>query len=150
MAAFTDIAEAVKDKLLEAPQITGDRVERGRVAALKLAWANGIVVRLVRSKGEPAGVGPGAPVDWTTLLGVDIFARGATPEAAENAVDALLATVYARLSRLALPALSVEDVAPDPAISWDADDGEGSVCRASFVLSIVHRTAAATLTAWPS
>jgi hypothetical protein len=148
MTVFADIVEAIKDKLLEATQITGDRVERGRMAVLKKGWANGIVVRLVRSSGEPAGVGDTAPIDWTTVVGVEVLARGATPEAAENALDALVAPVFARLSRLALPALSVLDVAPDPAIQWDAEEGEDVVARASFVLSIVHRTAASGLTAW--
>jgi hypothetical protein len=148
--AFVAIAESIKDKLLEAPQITADRVERGRIAELKRGWANGIVVRLVRTRGELAGVGPGAPKDWTTLYGIDIFARAATPEAAEDAVDILLAAAYARLAAYAIPGQSVEDVAPDPAIQWDTQEGEDVVCRASFVLSVVHRTAAATLTAWPS
>jgi len=149
MTAFADIAEAYKDRLLEAPQIVGDRVQRGRVAALKAGWANGIVVRMVRTAAQLAGVGMGAPKDWTTTLGVEVFARSTTPEAAEDALDALVGLVYARLAGWEPPGLSVVDAMSEPAIVWSAEEGEGAVARATLVVSLIHRTQAAALVPQP-
>jgi hypothetical protein len=148
MTAFIDIADAYKARLLEAPQIVGDRVERARRAALKKGWPDGIVVRMVRTRAQLAGVGPGAPKDWETLLGVEILARGATLQAAEDAVDALLAPVYERLSGWMPPDLAVEDALSDPSVEWDSDEGEGAVARALIVIRLNHRTHASALTAW--
>jgi hypothetical protein len=149
MTIFTTIAEAYKDRLLLAPQIVGDRVQRARRAALKKGWDDGIVVRQVRTAAQLAGVGMGAPKDWVTTLGVEILARGLTAEAAEDAVDALLAPVYARLAGWAPPGLSVLDALSAPAIVWDSDEGEDAVARATVVVSITHRTQPSALVAWP-
>jgi hypothetical protein len=148
MTVFADIAEAYKARLLEAPQIVGDRVFRSRRAPLKKGWQDGIAVRLVRAPASLAGVGMGAPKDWETTLGVEILARGLTPEAAEDAVDVLLGPVYERLAGWVPSGLSVEDAASEPAITWDTDEGEDAVARATVVIRITHRTAASALTAW--
>jgi hypothetical protein len=148
MTVFVDIAEAYKDRLLAAPQIVGDRVFRSRRAALKKNWADGIAVRPVRTTASLAGVGMAAPKDWETLLGVEILARGLTPEVAEDAVDALLGPVYARLAGWVPPGLAVEDAASEPAITWDTDEGEDAVARATVVVRLTHRTNASALTAW--
>jgi hypothetical protein len=145
---FVDLAEAVKTALLAAPQIVGDRVERSRQAALKKGWDSGIVVRLARTQAKLAGVGMGAPKDWTTLIGVEAFARAAAGAVAEDAVDAILVPLYARLAGLSLPQLSTLDIAPEPSIDWDTEEGEDQVCRATVVLRIVHRTQASALVAW--
>ncbi len=150
MTVFTAIAEAYKDKLLEAPQIVGDRVRRGRRAALKQGWPDGIVVRLVQTRAQLAGVGYGAPKDWDTALGIEVLARGLTPEAAEDAVDELLALVYARLAGWAPSGLAVEDALSEPAIDWEAEEGEEAVSRATVIVSLTHRTNASALTAWGS
>ena len=148
MTAFVDIAEAYKDRLLEAPQIVGDRVQRGRLAALKKGWPDGIVVRLVQTSARLAGVGYASPKDWQTTLGVEVVARGPTPEAAEDAVDELLGLVYARLAGWAPAGLAVEDALSEPAISWDADEGEDVVVRATVVVALTHRTNPTALTPW--
>jgi len=149
VTAFADIAEAYKQRLLAVPQITGDRVQRGRQAALKAGWPDGIVVRIVRTAAQLGGVGPGVPKDWTTTLGVEVLARGATPDAAEDAVDALLGQVYERLAGWAPPGLAVEDALSEPAIQWDVDEGEGAVARATLVVTLIHRTLAAALVPQP-
>lgn len=150
MTAFIDIAEAIKAKLLEEPPIVGDRVERARQVSLKKGWANGIAVRLVRTKAQLAGVGMGAPKDWGTVFGIECAARADADGLAEDAVDAVVDAAYARLAgaNLGLPALL--DVMPEPDISWDTDEGETQICRATFVVRVTHRTAAASLTAWGS
>jgi D-serine deaminase-like pyridoxal phosphate-dependent protein len=148
MTIFTTIAEAYKDRLLLAPQITGDRVQRGRRAALKKGWADGIVVRQVRTAAQLAGVGMAAPKDWTTQLGIEVLARGLTAEAAEDSVDTLLALVYARLAGWSPTGLSVLDALSAPSISWDSDEGEDAVAGATIVVSITHRTQPTALVAW--
>lgn len=150
MTVFVDIAEAVKGALLASPQIVGDRVERARQASMKKGWPNGIAVRLVRTRGEPAGVGMSSPKDWGTVIGVECAARAdaASAAVAEDAVDEVLEAAYARLAgtNLGLPALL--DVMPDPEITWDTEEGETQICRATFMVRVTHRTAAASLTAW--
>jgi hypothetical protein len=146
---FVDLSAAIANKLLEAPQIVSDRVSRSRQAALKKGWDNGIVVRLARTRADLAGVGLGAPKDWETLIGVECFARAAPGVLAEDAVDAIVVAAYARLAGLSPAGLSVLDIAAEPSIVWDTDEGEDPVCRATFVVSITHRTQAAALVAWP-
>lgn len=148
MTAFVDIAEAIKGRLLQAPQIVGDRVERSRQAALKKGWRNGIVVRLVRTRAQLAGVGPGAPKDWGTLYGVECFARADADSVGEDAVDAVLAAAYERLAGATLGLPALEDVMSEPEITWDTDEGETQTCRATFIVRVSHRTTAAGLTAW--
>lgn len=150
MSVFIDLAEAYKDRLLAAPQIAGDRVFRARQAALKKGWANGICLRLVSSQAQLAGVGPGAPKDWVTLLGIECCARAEPDAIAEDAVDVLLTAAYARLAGWAPAGLAVEDALAEPGIDWDTEEGEDQVCRATFLVRITHRTNASALTAWGS
>jgi hypothetical protein len=140
VSVFIQLAEAYKTRLLVAPQITGDRVFRARSAVLKAGWADGIAIRLIRSTATLAGVGTGAPKDWETLIGIECAARAAAGALAEDAVDVVLAAAYARLAGWA--------PAGEPAIDWDTDEGEDQICRATFAVRVVHRTAASTLTAW--
>jgi hypothetical protein len=145
---FVDIAEALKDKLLEAPQITADRVFRARSRALKKGHADGIVVRLVRTQSQLAGVGLGAPKDWETDYGIECMARAAPDAVAEDAVDVIVAAAYARLAGYMPPGLAVLDVFTEPSIVWDTDEGEDQICRATFVVRVTHRTQASALVAW--
>jgi hypothetical protein len=115
---------------------------------LKAGWADGIAIRLIRSTATLAGVGTGAPKDWETLIGIECAARAAAGALAEDAVDVVLAAAYARLAGWAPAGLAVEDALAEPAIDWDTDEGEDQICRATFAVRVVHRTAASTLTAW--
>jgi hypothetical protein len=148
MSVFVDLAEAYKDRLLGAPQIVGDRVFRARQVVLKKGWADGIAVRLVRTQAQLAGVGPGAPKDWDTVLGIECAARAAADAIAEDAVDTVLAAAYARLAGWAPAGLSVEDALAEPDITWDTEEGEDQACRATFFVRVTHRTNASALTAW--
>lgn len=148
MTAFVDIVEAIKDALLQSPQIVGDRVERARQPSMKKGWPNGIAVRLVRTRAQLAGVGLGAPKDWGTLIGVECAARAEGACLAEDAVDVVLQAAYARLAGASLGLPALLDVMPEPEITWDTDEGETQVCRATFSVRVTHRTTAAGLTAW--
>lgn len=148
MSVFVQLAEAFKARLLEAPQIAGDRVFRARQAALKAGWPNGIAIRLVRATSQLAGVGMGAPKDWETLFGIECAARAEPDGTAEDAVDVVLAAAYARLAGWAPAGLSVLDAMAEPAIAWDTEEGEDQICRAYLTVSVTHRTAASALTAW--
>jgi hypothetical protein len=145
MTAFADIAAAYQQRLLAAPQIVGDRVYRGRVRPLKAGQSDGLVVRMVRTTARLAGVGLSAPKDWDTVLGIEVLARGDTPDAAEDAVDALLGLVYARLAGWAPAGLSVLDALSEPAVVWDVDEGDTAVARATVVVNLNHRTQASAL-----
>jgi hypothetical protein len=146
--AFVAIAEAIKNRLLEAPQMAGPRVFRARARAGQRDWSNMIVVRLVRSRAELAGVGLGAPKDWQTDYAVEVHARADGLALAEDVADPILEAAYERLSGWAPAGQSVLDVMPEPAVTWDTEEAEDQVCRATFILSVTHRTTASGLTAW--
>lgn len=150
MSVFADLAEAYKDRLLAPTQIVGDRVFRARSAALKKGWADGIAVRLVRTQAQLAGVGLGAPKDWDTVLGIECAARADAGAVAEDAVDVVLAAAYARLAGWMPAGLSVLDALAEPGITWDTEEGEDQVCRATFFVRVTHRTNASALTPWPN
>jgi hypothetical protein len=147
-SAFIAIGEAIKNRLLEAPQMAGDRVFRGRVRAGLRDWANMIVVRLVRAPAELAGVGMGAPKDWNTTYAVEITARADGLALAEDVLDPILEAAYARLAGWAPPGLSVLDAMSEPVISWDTEEAEDQLCRATLLITVTHRTTAQALTAW--
>jgi hypothetical protein len=150
VSAFTGLGAAIQALLLQAPQITGDRVFRSRVRALRQGQPDGIFIRQIRTRGQPAGVGPAqfVPVDWSTTLGIEIHKRCGVDEVPEDAVDPLLDAVFERLAGAgAQLGGSVEDLMPEPAIQWDVDEGETPLVCATLVVQIVHRTSAASLAA---
>lgn len=146
--AFAALSQALAARLLEAPQITGDRVFRDRVAPLPREFDNAIVVRQVNTAGSRAGAGLLSPIDWSTDFEIEITAKAAADEVATDAVDPLLAAVFERLAGWQPDDLSVVEVVPDPRIDWDRAEGHASMVCARIALRIVHRTEASSLTAW--
>lgn len=146
---FIDLAQAVKDALLEAPAIADGLVFRSRTRALKKGHPHGIVVRLVKTGAALAGVGLQSPKDWSTVIGLDILKRAdADTDAPEDDLDPLLTAVYARLAGRALPGLGVIDVFSEPTVEWDSDDAEEQISRATVLFQVIHRTQPEALVAW--
>lgn len=147
MSAFTQIAAAVVTALLLPTPVAGGRVYRGRRGPLPAEHESMVVVPLGRSTGDSAGVSEG-PTDWTTEIQVECHARGTDLVPVDDAVDALLSDVYARLAALALPALGVMHVVLDPEIEWDYLEADTLLASATLTLRIVHRTHGANFNPW--
>ncbi|WP_428419188.1 hypothetical protein [Methylibium sp.] len=143
---FVDIGSAMVVALRALDVV--DAVEANRVPPLKKGVASAIVVRLNGSQGQRAGV-HGGPVDWETDYEVEILVRYETEQDPALAVDDILAAAFACLTALQLTAtLSVEQVLPDPSITWDFGEGEERFAMASFNVRVTHRTQGGALVAW--
>ena len=89
-----------------------------------------------------------SPIDWDTVLRIECQARPTTGLDAEHSVDALLATVFTRLSAASLITAGVMDLALLPEIEWDYSDAEQLTVCATLTLRARQRTQPDTLTAW--
>lgn len=143
---FVDITSAMVEAL-RALQIA-DTVEPNRVPPMKKGVSSAIVVRLNGSQGERAGV-LGGPVDWQTDYEIEIVVRYDVEQDPALAVDPILAAAFAALTALQLTAaLSVEEILPDPSITWDFGEGEERFAMATFNVRVTHRTQGGALVSW--
>lgn len=143
---FVDIGSAMVEALRALD--VADAVEANRVPPLKKGAASAIVVRLNGSQGQRAGV-HGGPVDWDTDYEVEILVRYDVEQDPALAVDAILSAAFACLTALQLTAsLSVEQVLPDPSITWDFGEGEERLAMAAFSVRVTHRTPGGALVSW--
>jgi len=146
MSAFADITDAVRDKLLEAPALAGGRVWRGRIKPLAAEHSTAIVVRILQAPAQAMLVG--GPVQWESLIAVDCMARAAVGVDPEDAVDPLLADVYARLITAGRISAGVMDTGANPAIEWDFGDADTAFATATLTLRVAHQTQPDSLAAW--
>ncbi len=143
-SAHVQLSAQLASFLAAAPPIA-DEVVRDREHPVPKGMGSLINVRLVSSKATRFDV-HGGPVDWLTVYGIECFARHAANVVASDAVDPVLSGAYERLAgEGAATGLGVEDLMPDPDITWDAEEGEEPMASAFFTVSIVHRTEAVTL-----
>jgi hypothetical protein len=61
-------------------------------------------------------------------------------------VDTLLEQVYAALA--GVTGTGIQDVTPAVRIDWDYSAADANIVAVSFTAEVLHRTEAATLTAW--
>jgi len=135
-SAFASIQAAIVQALKQAPTLADGRVYANRLRAVAQQHPTYIVVRTDQAAARENVLGFR---DWETLYTVEIYARtvgaGADPIAA---VDALLTAAWKRLSSLQPPALGVMQVAPQPAIDWQVDDGETPLVCAVLPVVCMH------------
>ena len=146
--AFNALSQALAARLLEAPQIVADRVDRSRTAPIPREWPSAIVVRTVSTAGQRNNVGSSSPIDWQTEYAIEIYARATADQIAEDVLDPLLAAVFDRLAGWVPPGLATFEVLPEPRIDWDVTDGQTPLVFASLRAQITHRTQAASLASW--
>lgn len=143
---FVDIGSAMVEALRALNVV--DAVEANRVPPLKKGSATAIVVRLNGSQGQRASV-HGGPVDWETDYELEILVRYETEQDPALAVDAILSASFACLTALQLTdTLSVEQILPDPSITWDFGEGDERLAMASFSVRVTHRTQGGALVPW--
>lgn len=148
MTAQLQIQQALVAALQSAPAVAGGRIYINPVREVPLTTPTAVAISLQRSAGQSPALGV---IDWRTTYQVDCMARTANANAEPAAaIDALLADVYARLAALsASTELGLMDLAVEPAIAWDYDEGATSIATATLLLTATHRTATSNLDPWP-
>lgn len=146
MNAFTDLVGAVKSALEAAPPVAAC-IDRNRLRIQPQDVDLAAVVRLNTSMPAIAAV-MNAPIDWTTRISVECYARADSDADADQAVAPLMNAVFARLDQTG--SLQGIDVYLEPGpIEWDfAATGENLVC-ATLSFTALQRTAAHTLESQP-
>lgn len=146
MSAFATITTAVQALLMQSPALAGGRVWRGRIKPLAQEHDTAIVIRLMQS--PSARVTVGGSVKWQTNIAIDCLARGTIGQDPEDAVDPLLAAVYARIVGAGSLAPGVVDTGADPLIEWDIAEADTALSCATLHLRVTHLTLSTSLTAW--
>jgi hypothetical protein len=123
--AFSTIVAAVIAKLSEAPAVC-DAIYRARSNAISEQDTRAVSVQFERSL-PLAGAINGAPIDWSSTVTVECFARSIT-ESGDLAVDPLLEAVFERLAEdttlgglvgdLAIAGIEAENTAEGKKTGW--------------------------------
>lgn len=143
-SAFVQLSAAIA-ALLAAGTPVADKITRDRTSPVVREHESLVNVRLVSTKGQRAAVA-GGPMDWSTVFGIETYFRATADQVATDAADAVFQAAYERLvGQGAALAVGVEDVLPDPNITWEVDEGETPLAVVTFNVEILHRTEALTL-----
>ena len=139
--AFSSIVAAVIAQLSAAPAVC-DTIYRARSNAIPETLDRAISVQFDQALPN-RGVMNGAPIDWSTRITVECFARSAT-ESTDIVVDPLLEAVFARLAAdatlggvvadLAIAGVEAENISEGKKTGW---------VRITYIAE--HRTSNSTL-----
>lgn len=142
MTVFATIVTAVVATLTAGTPVSPN-IYRARMRPIAQQHDTAVVVRIGSAAAERGDIG-GAPVDFTTQLAVECYARSATTTP-DLAADALLGTVYARLMADTTLGGLVMDMHLTN-IDYDFDEtGEKTAC-VTLQLAVRHRASSTTLT----
>lgn len=144
-SAFHAVAERIAEALLAAPALAGGRVFVKRLRPLPVGVNTAVVVRWESSVAEETVLGAH---DWLTPFVVECYSRGADIDPDNQAADALLGEVWARLASLDAAALGVMSLSVSPSIDWQAAETDGPAECVSIRLQVSHRTPVGALTPW--
>lgn len=142
MSAFLTVQSALVAALQARPELAGVTVHRNRTRALARDEQRALLVRLDRSRWmdeSPLGVS-----DWETAFEVEALARADSGADPAEAVDTLLAAIWAALPQMVV--VGAIDVRADPEIDWTFDAADTPVASALLRLTVKHRTDGNTLT----
>lgn len=137
MTAFGAIVSAIVGLLREAPAVSA-QVGRARLKPVAAQFSDAVVVRIQGGTAERFAILNG-PTDWDTTIEIDCYARSTTLSA-DEAVDELLAAVWARLA--ADPTLDglVMDLNPS-SLEYDLAGEADQMACVTLTLKVLHRTA---------
>lgn len=124
---------------LQAAPAVAPQVARVRLRPLGAATTTAVVVR-PRAAEAAEQLLSGMPITWACAIDVECYAKTTTATAPDAAVDALLASAYARIMAEPTLAGAVGFISP-VGVTYDFDvDGESTAC-ATLTLQ-VRQTAA--------
>lgn len=133
---FAGIVAALVAKLQAAPAVS-TQVDRARLRPVKESQTTAVVVRIQASTPERFAILNG-PTDWDTEIQIECYARSATL-AADEAVDALLAAVWAKLAADTTLGGLVMDLNPN-VLEYDFAAGADNMACVTLALKVLHRT----------
>lgn len=143
MTVIATTVAAFVAALQAAPAVSAD-VERVRLRPWRAGVSSAIVVRPVRADVQDPQLMAGGAYAWATLVAVECYARAATGTSPDAAVDALLASAYARLMADQTLGGAVRSIEPN-GITFDFDVDEQSTACAVLVFTARQMTAPKTL-----
>jgi hypothetical protein len=129
--------------VLSTATAVSSQIYRARMRPMAAQHTDAVVVRILSATPDRVELG-GAPIDFTTLVAIECYARSATTTP-DLAADTLLANVYAKLMADTSLGGTVMDINLT-AIDYDFDaDADNTACI-TLTLSVRHRTSSTTLT----
>lgn len=141
----TVIAQAVGAivSALQASPAVSAQIHRARVRPASADWVTAVVVTPQSADMERLAI-RGAPINLETQVDVACFARSTAGQSPDLAVDALLASVYARI--VSDPTLGGLVLDAQPArINYEFDAEAEQVASATLSITVQQQAAAATL-----
>lgn len=147
MTAFATLTAAVKALMLQAPALADGNVWRGRLRPIPAEHQHAIVIRIASAPGAVSGIKLG-PIDWNTVIEVDLYARCTPAQDPEDAVDTLLGDAFARLAANPALAAGVMDTLAEPQLDWQFAEADNTLVCVTLQLRVIHRTEGLTLNPW--
>lgn len=147
MNAHELVLTAAVATLKQAPAIAGGNVFRGRRRPVDDTMQELVAVRFGGSTPDRGSIN-GAPIDWSTVIRFDCYARGTEARSGDERAIALHASAWNRLfSNPSLGGL-VMDMAP-AAIDTEDDELDTTLACAIGAVQVSHRSGAYTLEITP-
>lgn len=142
MSAFMTVQAALAAALRARPELAGVNLHINRTRALPREEQRAILLRLDVSRVLEDGVL--GVTDWATTFELEAAARGESGADPAEAVDALLAAVWAALPQVVV--VGAIDVRADPSIDWTFEAADTPIASALLRVTVMHRTEGNTLT----
>lgn len=140
-SAFLDITGAIVDLLNQEPAIA-DAVYRANDKPVPEGISTALSVQMIGA--VPAlGTIKGAPVDWSTRIAIECYARG-TNGAPDQLVDPLLVAVYNRMAQHTTLGGLVDDIG-EPMLEAEYSSEGKKVGWVRMTYTVQHRTGNSTL-----
>jgi hypothetical protein len=138
MTAFGTIVAAIKTALVANPAVSA-QVDRARLRAVPEDRETAVAIRLDSATPDRFAILNG-PTDWDTTIYVECYARSAgATQTADEAVDALLGAVWARLTADTSLGGLVMDLRP-VSLEYDFDGKADDLACVTLGLGVLHRT----------
>jgi hypothetical protein len=145
LLAHSTVVGAFVATLRAAATLTDVPIMRSRVRAISDQVTRAVCVRPTTS--DPSGgVILGHPIDWSTAIQVECYARGDASQAADEACGALLLIVADALAVDPSLGGALDDIG-DPTLAWALDEADTTLGCLVATYPVTHRTAYRSLAA---
>lgn len=136
--AFGTIVAAIKTALEASPAVSA-QVDRARLRPVPESQETAVSIRLESAAADRFAILNG-PTDWDTTILIECYARSAgATQTADEAVDALLGSVWAKLAADTSLGGLVMDLNP-VSLEYDFDGKADDMACVTLGLRVLHRT----------
>lgn len=134
-SAFQAWALAIQALLEQSPAVAA-RVSLGQRRPVPEGVASAASIRLLSAHLENEIQYTGHPLQWATLVAIELSARATSNSTADQAVDTVLQAAYARL----LGDATLSAVMTPQSMTWDDDQANDAMAGATLLLRLRHQT----------